>query len=1858
MNMRITSVALAFVMVSTCMLVLVDVSVPDMGDVLAEPQYEPGSFAISQGGIKYSADYISESEIDTMKENLGVRIPGKNYNVLIGENGTGLAPPTEKGWERMEDIPIIRGLESTELELAPSVDLSTDPCFPAVGNQFSQGSCSAWAMSYYAYGYQEAVDNDWTEASIGNFSQLISPAWTFNMVNGGEDHGSWMYENAHVIEDWGGCTMEEMPYNSGDCISWGTEDAWRNAPLHRASQWYMIDYQENTTIDTIKALVSSGIPVDFCIDAYQYLIYDNGTYAVSAHEYDSNSLNHAQAIVGYNDSIVEDGEVGAFRVVNSWGSGFGDNGYYWITYDCIKEIGSKELLYATCIIDEPDHMPSLLATWEFSDTPSRNSTFDFGVGTYPSLTNKSGWYYHNNFGVDYEFPEFMCMDISDFRDDYDAGARKFYMNMDESTKVGAISSFNVERYDDIYVPGYPNYMTPESLYVPEVTPGTVYADVPLVRNIDKETLHTTIQKAVDNASAGDTIWAPSGTYFENVQVPITLTIEGQRMEDTIIDASGLGCPMEIITNLVNISGFNFTNSGSGSGDAGLKLLGADDCSIIGNEFNSNHNGIILESSNNNLIYHNNIINNTNPASDDGTNQWDNGYPSGGNYWSHLFNIVHQVNNESYFASDGVMGFYLGDSELQPNFVEITAIHEMRNIWEDDWSIVMVMIEGLDHALNQSTGWIDVLWAPLVIGENFFTNYTSLSSAPDSFNGPGQDIPGADGISDISYGIPGGSNEDYYPLMEPTIDGRVGRSPIRIDSNADFDAAHGVSAGDGSEADPWIVQGWDIDGTGFGYCIYVGNVTDHFVIMDCELYSATKVRQWPYFPCSSIVLFNATNGYVHDNLLHDNEWYGICLDSSSNNTISGNSAYLNWVGIHLDNSSYNDILDNHVYLNSDSGMWIYYSNDNNFARNSIEKNDQGIYFEASSDNLVEENICQNSTAYEGISLKIGSDNNVFANNSLINNRNHGISLWGSDGNLIWNNTCQGNGHDGIYESSSTGNDIIENIIYGNHGGITIDGSVGSDVLDNDVSGNTHTGISLGNSEFIFLEGNLMTANGIHIEGSQLSHWNTHSISSANLVNGKSVLYCKDMDGAVIPADMGQIILANCTGTIVENQNVSGVDVGISLGFSWGNIIQNNTASHNNDNGILLHHSLDNIILNNTASYNGFNGILLLDSDNNSVDENECSYNECGIRLEDSDNNLVTANLISANQERTFTFPPAGDGHSVYIGLQGKPEPMTDTLSSGPTPVMSSSSKNPKPLLDYEVVIPDVPAYLWYNGCGPTSAGMVMGYWDGIGFDKLVEGDASTQTDQVNKMISSQENWDDYCVPMDSYSEILPDRSELPDGDEHSDNSIADFLMTSQSYYDNPYGWSFNRHSPFAYSGYLEYAAPEYKFELQRKYWGNFTWEDFCAEIDAGRPVEMVVDTSANGYTDHAIVAIGYGEQDGVPMYTCLNTWDTSPVHWFEFKEIAAGQAFGICEVMFFSMEKSGHGIYLTDSNDNDIFHNNIINNTIQAHDDGLNQWDRGYPGGGNYWSGLIEGQAIFNVANESFFSTGGEEGFFLQNNYLAPNFIEMDTVYEIRYVWDNDWSFIYTLEEGIDYDINITTGWVQLYWGGLVIGDQLYTNYSYHSIIYVPYIPVDNFSGPAQDISGPDSLGDSPYFINSQTQDNYPLTGLFVYSRYNIVLNEGWNLISLPFIVNDPTIGGALSDIDGKWSRAFTYDPTLNNPWIPYSIYRPDTLMNTITPLSGIWVNITEPGVTLHLKGYKLGRTSMTLHAGWNLVGYPTLNESTMVANAFWGTGTDRVEVCDLAEPGLIKEVGASYVMRPGEGYWVHVPVDSVWTIDW
>ena len=121
-----------------------------------------------------------------------------------------------------------------------------------------------------------------------------------------------------------------------------------------------------------------------------------------------------------------------------------------------------------------------------------------------------------------------------------------------------------------------------------------------------------------------------------------------------------------------ISGNNVTNS-----DSGIKLLSSnnsiagntiaknrcgiwlgspsDHNSVEGNTIANNRYGIFLSRSSNNTIYHNSIIYNTQHVySNASTNKWDDGYLSGGNYWSDYdgadaFSGLHQ--NET--GSDGV-----------------------------------------------------------------------------------------------------------------------------------------------------------------------------------------------------------------------------------------------------------------------------------------------------------------------------------------------------------------------------------------------------------------------------------------------------------------------------------------------------------------------------------------------------------------------------------------------------------------------------------------------------------------------------------------------------------------------------------------------------------------------------------------------------------------------------------------------------------------------------------------------------------------------------------------------------------------------------------------------------------------------------------------------------------------------------------------------------------------------------------------------------------------------------------------------------------------------------------------------------
>ena len=439
--------------------------------LMAPTSEVPTAGLIDNNQLSVSSHVMTSREVEEMNSSVGIRQDGKNYNVLIDGHGTGLAPPTTQELASMVGTATVTDkVVSTGLGASATYDISTQPYFPIIGNQGSSGSCAAWAMTYYAYGYEEAKDNGWTDASTGNPAHLMSPAWTFNMVDGGIGQGTFMDTNAAVITSWGVATMATDPYLASDQSSWGSQAAFLEAPLHRALSYSSLTYSSANTISSIKVLISANVPVTFAIDANQYsngLSTDN---IMSASEYTTGSMNHAQCIVGYDDSMTSPGhpDVGAFKVANSWGTSFGSKGYYWISYDTIKKIGASGLLYPTYITDKPAYQPTLIATWQFSSAPTRNSAITVGIGAVGSATKLTPYFVSDASSSSAKFPTYMALDVTGLASTYAAGTNNFYLTVGTDKISGVVSSFKTAQY----LNGYNNAATTVSGQSPNVPAST------------------------------------------------------------------------------------------------------------------------------------------------------------------------------------------------------------------------------------------------------------------------------------------------------------------------------------------------------------------------------------------------------------------------------------------------------------------------------------------------------------------------------------------------------------------------------------------------------------------------------------------------------------------------------------------------------------------------------------------------------------------------------------------------------------------------------------------------------------------------------------------------------------------------------------------------------------------------------------------------------------------------------------------------------------------------------------------------------------------------------------------------------------------------------------------------------------------------------------------------------------------------------------------------------------------------------------------------------------------------------------------------------------------------------------------
>ena len=261
------------------------------------------------------------------------------------------------------------------------------------------------------------------------------------------------------------------------------------------------------------------------------------------------------------------------------------------------------------------------------------------------------------------------------------------------------------------------------------------------------------------------------------------------------------------------------------------------------------------------------------------------------------------------------------------------------------------------------------------------------------------------------------------------------------------------------------------------------------------------------------------------------------------------------------------------------------------------------------------------------IKITSNNNVIGNNTITSNTNSGIYLQSSSGNIIISNTVAFNNY-GIYLSFSSNNTIANNIIKNNYHGIHLESLSNTTAITNNIIENNTYGVYLLDSISITLSNNTMTENSIYIFGNSLLHYNTHEIYSSNTVNGKPVYYLKNQSEVRVPEGAGQIILANCSDILVENQILNNASVGIEIAYS-SNVTVNNNSVENTIFGIYLYYSSSNTICNNTLKNNFYSIWLQEYSSNNIIASNIISSStDEGIRVwYHSNNNTITNNYIA-------------------------------------------------------------------------------------------------------------------------------------------------------------------------------------------------------------------------------------------------------------------------------------------------------------------------------------------------------------------------------------------------------------------------------------------------------------------------------------------------------------------------------------------------------------------------------------------------------------------------------------------------------
>ncbi len=272
---------------------------------------------------------------------------------------------------KVREIPVLRLPEKCRNTLLPPVvDNSANACFSGIYDQGHFFSCEQHHCVYYAFGYE--INR--LRGLNGRLNENLYPShYTFNFFNNADPYqGVSYYYSMDILSEQG--HMTEMDYGSDDAMKefgWPSGyDKYYNGMHNRLGGIYTIPMTTEEGQNTLKHYLYDhleGSPVGgvalFAANSPgggYFRTLPKGTPEADKPVtlYFDWFATHGGTVMGYNDSIrydinndgkytnnidinndgvvdIRDWEIGGFRIANSYGDGWGDQGFYYVLYSAM-----------------------------------------------------------------------------------------------------------------------------------------------------------------------------------------------------------------------------------------------------------------------------------------------------------------------------------------------------------------------------------------------------------------------------------------------------------------------------------------------------------------------------------------------------------------------------------------------------------------------------------------------------------------------------------------------------------------------------------------------------------------------------------------------------------------------------------------------------------------------------------------------------------------------------------------------------------------------------------------------------------------------------------------------------------------------------------------------------------------------------------------------------------------------------------------------------------------------------------------------------------------------------------------------------------------------------------------------------------------------------------------------------------------------------------------------------------------------------------------------------------------------------------------------------------------------------------